>query len=839
MANAYILGGARVHIGRQDKRIDQGAGGKFTKPGIEITLPSLTGPAVQIGVIVGYVLFSFVFVAGFSFASAPANSLTIHVVEFSNLSVPVLALGLAFLPKRQIWLAFAVFLMTFLVSELIMIGWTQTVGWTAYGMMKSLAVSMIIGVISGLVTRRQLQPKGEGSLEAFPEKAALWGAATLTLSGFGIGGLALWFSTSGQTDPEVVKTLLWMMALRLLRLGLVLGAGMLLLRSFPTRKQWPEVAVHVSLFGLLGVMCLEGYALVHEADAPLLALFVLFMRPAPVAISGILGGILVFVFFTGEYVDLPIDVGLSNWRLETVANILFISLLIVAVLKVRVARVESVQMQALGRMKRAQELARFGDFVYDVRQQLAFFDGTAQTIMRVPNLQGADGFLERVHPEDRDRIVESTTSTDESGRSFSFRFSMDGPWTETSKVRHFTGFALNETSASGRTVTYGLLADVTQEHAQEEHLRLVLAELSERQGQQTQLFSMISHELRTPASIISMLADELDDGKNWKTIGPQMRAVVEQLLSVLGDMRQTVRPEQNLPIKKETFCPEGLAQSVRDAFRSMAELRGITIVLDMGDGAKERRSTDRVRLNQTISNLVKNAILHSQATEIRIAYREEPGQTGIWTVSDNGRNIPESQKNRLFQPFARSQDQGARSDGSGLGLYIAKGAIELLGGTIEYVDRPMSGAEFRIELHMPPPDADIQAADEIPSMEALDFKALTALILEDSETMGSLLAQRLQRIFGEVKWLRDGASGLAWAGLNKPDVIISDLFMPGLSGDEIARRLRSRGFDRPIIGMTAAEIGEDVERFRKSGVDAVITKPIRIKDLERALARAV
>ena len=135
-------------------------------------------------------------------------------------------------------------------------------------------------------------------------------------------------------------------------------------------------------------------------------------------------------------------------------------------------------------------------------------------------------------------------------------------------------------------------------------------ELSEKQGQQTQIFSMISHELRTPASILSMIADELDEGRSWAEKGPQMRAVMDQLLAILNDMRQTVRPEQNLPVRIEAFRAQDLAEGVKVAFDSMAVARGMSIVLSMGAGATESRGTDRLRLNQTISNLVKNAIVH-------------------------------------------------------------------------------------------------------------------------------------------------------------------------------------------------------------------------------------
>ena len=111
-------------------------------------------------------------------------------------------------------------------------------------------------------------------------------------------------------------------------------------------------------------------------------------------------------------------------------------------------------------------------------------------------------------------------------------------------------------------------------------------------------------------------------------MGPRMRAVSDQLLSVLGDMRQTVRPEQNLPVRMESLQPQDLAATVRNTFAIMADARGIEIDLDLSPVAWQRRVSDRVRLMQALSNLVKNAILHAECHRISIGYAEEIGTGG-------------------------------------------------------------------------------------------------------------------------------------------------------------------------------------------------------------------
>ena len=85
--------------------------------------------------------------------------------------------------------------------------------------------------------------------------------------------------------------------------------------------------------------------------------------------------------------------------------------------------------------------------------------------------------------------------------------------------------------------------------------------------------------------------------------------------------------------------------------------------------------------------------------------------------------------------------------------------------------------------------------------------------------------------------MRDGRTGLSWALAHGPDVVVTDLFMPGLSGDELILKLRAKDFSGPIIGMTATDFGDDVDRFRASGANDVFTKPINVKSLEQALSR--
>lgn len=792
-------------------------------------------PAIRMAV---YALASFAFVIALTIATTKSNSHTILIPNYSHLSIPVLAVGLAVFPIRLTWLAFCVFFISFLLTELVAVGFENSSGWTAYGMLKSFPLALAVGFVAGAAAKSFfLVSKSTQKAGRSTERAALVAGGIVALVGIPLGCLALWADSHGKVSSEEFASYAIVLSQRMLRLALVTAAATLMLRALPKRSEALELFVQLLAYIGLGYANRKGIELTSYADPAVLGIALIFLRPIRPTVAASLAGICLFAALTGVYVDLPDVTSLDNLKFEQIANLLFVIIVLVAAMRIRSERIEKLQMKTLGRMARVQELARYGHFILDPANDTFRFDSLVQKNLKVPAEMHSFEFVQRVHPEDRDAIVAGIINTPAEGSSFSFRLTLDGPWVPGGDVRHFAGFAITEMSDGVAEITYGVFVDVTREHAKEAQMIRLVNELSERQGQQTQLFSIISHELRTPASILSLLLDEMEDGKNVHQTGQKMRGVLDQLLSILSDMRQTVRPEQNLPVRIEAFKPAALAQSVAEAFQPLAEAQGIALRTQIGPAGDAARSTDKVRLNQTLSNLVKNAILHSQATEIVVSFDCTDDDTGIWTVSDNGRNISVEQRERLFQPFVRSNSEGVRSDGSGLGLYIAKGAIELLGGTIAYQERPMSGAAFVIRIPMPL--AQNEGVEAFESNEgSLDVSQLRVLLLEDSETMGEILSTRLARVFKSVKWLRDGAAGLEWLKSNDIDLVATDLYMPGMNGVDLAQRLRSEGFTKPIIGMTAAESGSDVDLFKSSGADAVLTKPIGPKELIAVLTQS-
>ncbi|MEZ5756152.1 MAG: response regulator [Paracoccaceae bacterium] len=229
---------------------------------------------------------------------------------------------------------------------------------------------------------------------------------------------------------------------------------------------------------------------------------------------------------------------------------------------------------------------------------------------------------------------------------------------------------------------------------------------------------------------------------------------------------------------------------------------------------------------------MKNAILHSGCQRITLSYAEDGAEDhrfGLWQIADDGQGVPAALRGDLFSPFRRGE--GPRStqvDGSGLGLYVTKSSIELLGGTVGHQPGPRGGSVFLLRLPMLPAEpAPVPGQGGEPAARpARDWRSHRVLLVEDSDLIGELLVARLKRVFGAVDWARTGIEALARYEVQPPDIVLTDLFMPEMGGDDLTAALRAKGADCPIIGMTAAAIGDERTRFEEAGTDRVLTKPV-------------
>ena len=356
-----------------------------------------------------------------------------------------------------------------------------------------------------------------------------------------------------------------------------------------------------------------------------------------------------------------------------------------------------------------------------------------------------------------------------------------------------------------------------------------LSPLEEQLFSQRHLFSIISHELRTPTATMKMLVDDLSEGTCSAEHIEQMKQTTEHLLYVLEDINQAVNPSRSLPHTVTRFHPNRLLENVHAQMRRLAEISDIKLTLNLIDNEQLLIECDAQRLKIIVLNLIKNAILHSRGTCIDINAQWIKSKQGegslVLSVSDDGRGIPISEYSNVFKPFERL---GTRVDGSGLGLFLVRQTLDELGGSILVKKSEQGGAQFDVTL----PSKNLQFESSHPHLPSAEkdtetrLKSLRLLVVEDDPVIRMVSQRLLGKVVQRVDVAENGQTGLEKAISQQYDLILTDFFMPVMDGLQMIKKIREQGINTPIVSVTAAVLGQESEQLLSAGASHVIAKPI-------------
>ena len=365
-------------------------------------------------------------------------------------------------------------------------------------------------------------------------------------------------------------------------------------------------------------------------------------------------------------------------------------------------------------------------------------------------------------------------------------------------------------------------------------------ELTEAHKKRNQLFGMVAHELRTPVAAISMMTDHIDD-LEWGRDRKHIQESAKDLLNTIDDMRLLINPELPRPVRRAAFTIKELNGGVAASVASIVAATGVqyqqynATPMALVD---DELSTDTYRVRVAVTNIVKNACLHSGGTRVWLVSRlyTDQGEDFLeWLVGDNGSGIPEDQVERLFNAGERGD---SKAEGSGLGLHITKSWIEEIGGAVQYRSGVKSGSEFMIRVPLIRAN-NAHSEEDVVNTDRLEqlMGQLNVLMLED-EAMLRLLGQKLvSKLVASVQVAENGSDGLKVFDPSKHNLVLTDYFMPEITGVEFARRLRGLGYTGVIIGVTAATLGDQRDEMLQAGVDMVLLKPLNAEMFKNSIAQ--
>lgn len=400
--------------------------------------------------------------------------------------------------------------------------------------------------------------------------------------------------------------------------------------------------------------------------------------------------------------------------------------------------------------------------------------------------------------------------------------------------------------------------------------RLLEAEVAERQKAQEELkvakeaaeaasraksafLANMSHELRTPLSGVVGMAQLLgmtrvtDEQKEYLDT---LQCSADNLLSLISDILDITR------IESEQYTLNDVEYSFRESIDEVVKMqqrrieeKGLALHVEVSKRIPELITGDRLRFMQIVSNLLSNAVKFTEQGEIRISatLKEQHASTLLLEVqvSDTGIGIAKQNREQIFQIFTQVDDSYTRKfGGAGLGLAICRKLTELLGGSLWVESELAHGSTFHLLLPcsvVSRPGIGQEHPVSRDSSAPAFACSLPVLVAEDNPANLKYAKKLLEKLGCKVTEATDGRQALeAWEKGNFK-LILMDIQMPELQGDEVVRTIRQREQNThvPIIAVTAHAINGDRERFLEAGCDGYVAKPFQMDVLADAIRRLV
>jgi len=362
--------------------------------------------------------------------------------------------------------------------------------------------------------------------------------------------------------------------------------------------------------------------------------------------------------------------------------------------------------------------------------------------------------------------------------------------------------------------------------------------------------SSTSHELRTPLNSVlgftqllqlsDLSQEDRDAVEHILAAGRHLLALINELIDIAriesGEFSLSVEPVAVQPVVQETcqlMAPLAADRSV--TVSQSCSWPGLAV------------NADRQRLRQILVNLVSNAVKYNRpgGTVTITCQAAGPSQATV-TVADTGPGIPAADLKRIFNPFERLGAERTAIEGTGIGLPLARAFAEAMHGQLTAASTPGEGATFSIILPRTPDMARAAPGDAgIPvprtARDDLAGAGTRVLYIEDNPANIEVVSRFMKTRPGmALQSVTTGQAGLDAAARDVPDLILLDLHLPGLHGDEVLRRLRENPVTAriPVAVLSAEAAPAVIRHMRASGVIAYLTKPLDLTELGDVLDSA-
>ncbi len=455
------------------------------------------------------------------------------------------------------------------------------------------------------------------------------------------------------------------------------------------------------------------------------------------------------------------------------------------------------------------------------------------------------GWINAVHPEDRQAVQSTFFSASQKGESFdldyrlrtadgNYRWAIDAGKPRFNEAGEFCGFV-------------GSVTDDHDRHQFQLALNDAVKAAEAANESKSAFLANMSHEIRTPMTAILGYADLLKESVQQGEATQHLQTISNNgyyLLDIINDILDLSKIEAGkLDVEREEFEPHRLLEDIRSIMEIRATEGGLALEVQYDGKLPRVIQSDAKRLKQILVNLVGNAIKFTNDGKVQIRVHFDATARRLqFDVIDTGIGISSEQMERLFKPFSQGDASVSRNfGGTGLGLSISHRLAEMLDGTITVRSTEGVGSTFSVSI----------ATGENAGLNLVDYESLIVgsktqsenslagptklschvLVVDDRRDIRFLSNNILTKAGATVKECEDGLIAVEHVSTclndgNGPDLILLDMQMPNLDGYATAQRLRSIGYKGPIVALTADAMQSDMNKCLEVGCNDYLSKPI-------------
>ena len=395
----------------------------------------------------------------------------------------------------------------------------------------------------------------------------------------------------------------------------------------------------------------------------------------------------------------------------------------------------------------------------------------------------------------------------------------------------------------GRRRQYEVRDYLAERERLEGELRRHAEQLADTDRRKDEFLATLAHELRNPLAPVRNALQILCLAGDNRLAAEQARAMmdrqVQQLVRLVDDLLDVSRVTRGkVELKKERGAVSSIVATAVETSRPLIEAARHELTISLPAETIEVEA-DPTRLAQVLSNLLNNAAKYTDpGGKIWLTAAREGDQACV-RVRDTGIGIAAEMLPRVFDMFMQVDRSSGRGQGGlGVGLALVRTLLDMHGGTVEArSDGTGRGSEFTVRLPVAPERRPPQGRGETEGGVAIPLPVRRVLVVDDNADAAQSLAMLLRMLGQDVRTAPDGHSALEAARVSMPEVAFLDIGLPGMTGHELARRLRGApdGDRVLLVAVTGWGQEEDRRRSQEAGFDYHLTKPADPEALQRLL----